>query len=258
MTNNKLNNPLITIGWLYPELFNIYGDRGNIMILQARGALRNIDIKIKKICLKDDAPKTSDIDLLFMGGAQDAQQSIAYKDFLFRRKFIKAVIEKGAPGLFICGAYQLLGKYYITAQNETIKGLGIIDLYTKNPGTNQKRLIGNVRLEPAIKEIKNNLILGFENHGGRTHLGKNIKPFGKVMSGFGNNAEDSGEGVLYKNTIGTYLHGPILSINPALSDWLISKAMEVKYQKKFNLSKIDDTYELQAREMLMKRKGIKV
>ena len=159
------------------------------------------------------------------------------------------MIEDAVPGLYICGGFQFLGTYYKEADGTIIEQLGVLDVYTENPGS--KRLIGNIaiQLNPVISNAVRNLqkgphvahapqdnydaciIIGFENHGGRTRLGKDVSPLGTVVTGYGSNAEDHTEGAIYKNSIGTYLHGPILPKNPVLTDWLIAKALERKYQK---------------------------
>ncbi|HSX40434.1 MAG TPA: hypothetical protein VLF68_02370, partial [Candidatus Saccharimonadales bacterium] len=170
------------------------------------------------------------------------------------------LIDDGIPGLYICGAYQFLGKYYKDADGTTIPGLSIFDLYTENPGPTHPRLIGNMVFNPIQYSTFNILhsIVGFENHGGRTYLGKNIKPFGKVIKGFGNNGEDGTEGAVYKNSFGTYSHGPILPKNPQFADYLIKLALEKKYKKSIQLKPLDDSIELLAHDAIVKRltKGI--
>ena len=162
------------------------------------------------------------------------------------------MIDSNIPGLFICGAYQFLGKYYKSADNKIIEGLSIFDLYTVNPGNEFKRLIGNVIINPInIKSDK--YFVGFENHGGRTYLGKNIEPFATLIHGFGNNGEDKYEGAVYKNAIGTYLHGPILPKNYELSYLLLEKSLEIKYKKKIHLKKQNFEFENKAREVIINR-----
>lgn len=260
-------NYKLVIGWLYPELMSTYGDRGNIIVLQKRCEWRGIKTEILKLDLHFNPNQLTQCDLLFMGGAQDRQQQIVSEDLLKKRSKLKEIIEKEIPGLYICGAYQFLGKYYKEADGTTIPGLDIFDLHTENPGTNYPRLIGNIAIStsdligsagvnthsPQGCEYK---LVGFENHGGRTYLGKNIKPLGKVIKGFGNNGEDLTEGAVYKNSFGSYLHGPILPKNPAFADHLIKLALEKKYGSPINLSPIDDNLETQAREAIAKRLGI--
>ena len=243
----KLN---LTIGWLYPQLMNIYGDRGNVLVLKKRCQWRNIDTKIQYLDLAFDHKQLQSCDLILMGGAQDRQQQAVSEDLFKARKIIKNLIEKGVPGLYVCGAYQFLGNYYQEANGNKIKGLEIFDLHTQNPGETKNRLIGN----SAFKfEDLDYTLIGFENHGGRTYLGKNIKPFGKVVKGFGNNGEDEFEGAIYKNSFGTYLHGPLLPKNPVFADYFIQKALEVKYGKIIGLEKLDDVLEENARIEIAKR-----
>ncbi len=244
----------ITIGWLYPDLMSTYGDRGNVMILTARCRWRGIDARVTEISLGTEGKEISSADLIFMGGAQDLQQEIVKKDLIGKKEgFLREAIEKEVPGLFVCGAYQFLGAYYIAADGTKIEGLGIYDLYTKSPGLKAKRLIGDIIVRPHLSGLDRTLIVGFENHGGRTHLGKGMNPFAEVVHGFGNNGEDRTEGVIYKNTVGTYLHGPILSKNPELADYLIAKTLEVKYGATDALASLDNSVERKARDVLYKR-----
>lgn len=273
-------NYKLIIGWLYPELMSTYGDRGNIIVLKKRCEWRGISITIKKLGVGFDEKELLKCDVLFMGGAQDQQQKIVSKDLFGKKKIFKKMIEKGIPGLYICGAYQFLGKYYKEANGGIIKGLDILDLYTENPGANSPRLIGNVavKLSPDILNTKyiihNTIVVGFENHGGRTYLGKKVKPLGRVIRGFGNNedlpaidsrrrqvqAGDQTEGAVYKNTFGTYLHGPILPKNPEFADLLIKLALEKKYGVLpiIDLSPIDDELEHQSRNAIVQRLDVKL
>jgi len=251
--NYKLN-----VGWLYPDLMSTYGDRGNIIVLQKRCKWRGIKTEVLNLNEGFDEKLLNDIDILFMGGAQDTQQQIVSKDFTSTKiSVLKKKVEEGTPGLYICGAYQFLGKYYKDADGTKIKGLEIFDLYTEHPGFNKPRLIGNIVIEPIHNSefiIHNSSIVGFENHGGRTYLGKNLKPFAQVVKGFGNNGDQAGdktEGAIYKNSIGTYLHGPILPKNPEIADWLIEKALERKYKKKIKLKVLDDSLSQKAKEEVL-------
>lgn len=252
----------LTIGWLYPDLMSIYGDRGNIIALTRRCEWRGIKVEIKTIDQTTSDRQLSTCDLLFMGGAQDRQQTIVAKDLQKKKKALSNMIEDGIPGLYICGGFQFLGRYYKEADGTVIEQLGVLDVYTENPGG--KRLIGDisVQLFPVIlNEVKNpklgphvavapqdnydaSIIIGFENHGGRTRLGEGVKPLGKVIKGYGSNAQDHTEGAVYKNSIGTYLHGPILPKNPILTDWLIAKALEKKYHKPVILSANEESHSI--------------
>ncbi len=231
----------LKIGWLYPELMSTYGDRGNIIVLTKRAEWRGIKVKVERISIGSKIEGLRSSDLIFMGGAQDTQQEIVNKDlFSVKGKALKEKIEEGIPGLYICGAYQFLGRYYKTADGKKLPGLGIFPAYTENPGTS--RLIGNVIIERDGQEI-----VGFENHGGRTYLEDNSIAFGKVIKGHGNNGKDKTEGIIYKNSIGSYLHGPILPKNPELADWLISKALGIE------LGPLNDTLENKAKTTIVNR-----
>lgn len=245
----------LTIGWLYPELMNIYGDRGNVIVLQKRCEWRGINAQVLQLNVGFDERALEKCDIILMGGAQDKQQEAVAKDLFEKQSILKAKIERNTPGLYICGAYQMLGNYYQEANGHKIPGLKIFDLYTENPGEKAKRLIGNVITECKLIDQK---LIGFENHGGRTYLGKHLTAFGKVVKGFGNNAKDGGEGGVYKNSIGTYLHGPLLPKNPLLADYLIGKALKNKYGKDIKLAKLDDIFAEQARIAIAKRLGIAI
>lgn len=243
----------LTIGWLYPDLMNTYGDRGNIIVLQKRAEWRRISVNVKQIFVNSSPYSLVTSNLLFMGGAQDTQQEIVNRDLQGPKgRTLIERIEKGAPGLFICGAYQFLGKYYRTADNKKLSGLGIFPLYTENPGEQFERLIGNILVESKIEGLTQPL-LGFENHGGRTFLENKSLALGTIVNGHGNNAEDKTEGVVYKNSFGTYLHGPILPKNTQLADLLLTKALEQKYGQIFHLEPLDDSLEERAREQVLNK-----
>lgn len=253
----------LTVGWLYPDLMSIYGDRGNIICLTKRSEWRGITVKVKRISLENTPKDIADCDLLFAGGAQDSQQTLVFDDLKKSKgKILQGMIEDGIPGLYICGAYQFLGKYYKEADGTTINGLGIFDLHTLNPGENHKRLIGNVvaEINSDLMTVNSQLqtmtsLVGFENHGGRTYLGATTKPFAKIIHGFGNNGEDKTEGAIYKNSIGSYFHGPILPKNPHFADYLIKKALEKKYGEEIILESLDDTLAYQAHNDVLKNIG---
>jgi len=236
----------LTIGWLYPELMNIYGDRGNIITLSKRAKWRDIIVEVKELNPGFSDQTLKECDLLVMGGAQDKQQSIVNEDLRKHHETLSEMIDAGIPGLYVCGGFQFLGNYYKEADGTIIDGLGIFDLYTENPGHGHERLIGNIAIQPNIDELTN-LIVGFENHGGRTYLGEDIDPLGKVLKGHGNN-DGNTEGAKYKNSFGTYLHGPILPKNPQFADYLIKLALELE-----ELKEIDDTLEIEARKNVEKK-----
>lgn len=248
----------LTIGWLYPDLMSTYGDRGNIIVLQKRCQWRGIKIDMKTIDFKTKRQEIESCNLLFGGGAQDRQQRILIDDLRKHKgPTVKIMIEKGIPGLFVCGSPQLLGHQYMTGDGKILEGLGIFDMVSKHFGKNKPRCIGNTISIITNNELRitndHRTVVGFENHGGRTYLGKGVKPFARVQRGFGNNGEDQTEGAVYKNCIATYSHGPFLPKNPHIADWLIQKALEVTYRKHIPLAPLDDTLEWQAHEYCMNR-----
>ncbi len=256
-------NYKLIIGWLYPELMSTYGDRGNITSLTKRCQWRDIEVEVLRIDEETETQQLTTIDLLFGGGAQDLEQEIVMQDLKGKKgDLIKKRIEDEIPALFVCGAPQLMGEYYEPSIGTRIEGLGIFDMVSKHPGPSAKRLIGNtlseviwdnLQLKSGSQPSINNRIVGFENHGGRTYLGKNAKPFAKVIKGYGNNGEDGTEGVIYKNAIGCYFHGPLLPKNPHIADFLIRRALEVKYAKEIYLADLDDTLEWQAHEAIARK-----
>lgn len=236
----------INICHLYPDLLNLYGDIGNILILKYRAEKRNIKVNIYNISLNDTFDDSL-YDIVLFGGGQDYEQSIVADD-LTKNKLntITNYIQNGKVFLSICGGYQLLGKYYTTPDGEKLIGLGILDLYTEGGNT---RFIGNTIIK---NEEFNETYVGFENHSGRTHIGS-LKPLGKVIKGYGNNGTDGYEGCIYKNTYCTYFHGPILSKNPELADRLIKSALKNKYNKEFELQPLNDTLEIKAKNKMISR-----
>ncbi len=253
----------LVIGWLYPELMNTYGDRGNITTLVKRCEWRGIKAEVKHFDPGFSISELKKCDLLLMGGAQDKQQEIVNKDLKRIKTTLSEMIEKATPGLYVCGGFQFLGKYYKEADGKIIKGLGIFDLYTENPGPDSPRLIGNIVIDASStlrvgrgfstsnQPQATSLIVGFENHGGRTILGANIESLGKVLKGHGNN-DDGTEGAKYKNSFGTYMHGPILPKNPHFADHLIRLALEKKFGS-VELKELDDALEWQAHEYIEKK-----
>jgi len=244
----------LTIAWLYPELMSTYGDRGNIIVLQKIAEDNGIEVEIRRVNQNSDSDLLFSCDLIFMGGAQDLQQEIVNKDLLTKKgATIKQMVESGTPGLYICGAFQFLGNYYKDSYGTEIEGLGIFDMYTQS-FKNKPRLIGNTIVNPKAELNLNELnqLVGFENHGGRTYLADKSQAFAHVERGFGNNGEDKTEGIHFKNSIGTYLHGPILPSNPELAVYLLRLAYERKFGEKAEI-KFEDKLSKKAKETLMKR-----
>jgi lipid II isoglutaminyl synthase (glutamine-hydrolysing) len=258
----------LNIGWLYPDLMSTYGDRGNILVLTKRCEWRGIEVSVLKITESTSLEELKKVDLLFGGGAQDREQTIVMQDLMKKKTTITDLIDTNKPALFVCGAPQLMGKYYEPAEGERIEGLGIFDMVTKHPGKHAKRLIGNTVAEVlwqnfqptpiSHKTLAATHIVGFENHGGRTQLGKDALPFAQIIKGYGNNGKDKTEGVVYKNAIGCYFHGPLLPKNPVIADWLIQVALEVKYKETIQLKPLDDTLELQAQKAIAMKLGVGV
>lgn len=260
-------NYKLTIGWLYPKLMSTYGDRGNITVLTKRCEWRGIDVEVLPIDHSTTMPQLQSINLIFGGGSQDREQEIVIRDLKKEKgEIMKDLIENDVPALFVCGSPQLMGKFYEPAIGKKIEGLGIFDMETINPGPQAKRLIGNIVAKVQWENLNNkspatnsqSLIVGFENHGGRTRLGKNSLPFAKVVRGYGNNGEDGTEGVVYKNAIGCYFHGPLLPKNPVIADFLIQRALEVKYKTKIELTPFDDELEQKAHNLIVKRLGVEI
>ena len=252
----------LTIGWLYPTLMSTYGDRGNVICLKQRAQWRGINVQVMPLDQQTPAETMHQVDIFMGGGAQDRQQEIVMRDLRgIKAETLREKLEAGTPGVFTCGAPQLLGHYYEPALGQRIEGLGLLDFVSKHPGPDARRCIGNVVFEltasPLAQELELMLgtkpvVIGFENHGGRTYLG-NVEPLGRVVKGYGNNGEDGMEGAFYRNAIATYSHGPLLPKNPFVADWLIQTALRQKYQTPVSLKPLDDTLAMQAREAMFKR-----
>lgn len=241
-----MNDLDINICHLYPDLLNVYGDLGNILVLKHRAEKRGINVNVMNVSIGDSFDP-SKYDIVFFGGGQDYEQSIVSDDLTETKKFgLTEYIEGGKVFLAICGGYQLLGKYYSTPDGEKLDGLGILDLHTEGGST---RFIGNTVIN---NEDFNETYVGFENHSGRTYLGEGLKPLGRVVAGYGNNGEDGFEGCIYKNTYCTYFHGSLLSKNPELADRLIATALERKYGE-ISLSSLNDEIEKKAKEFIIQR-----
>lgn len=229
---------------MYPDLLNLYGDIGNVTCLTQRCKWRGIQVEVVGFSMKHEAPLI-DGDLFFIGGGSDRGQNIVYTHLRKYSNQIGELIEEGTPVLAICGGYQLLGEKYIDAEGSDVPGLGIFDYYTRSE---EGRLIGNIIIENSLG-LNPETFVGFENHGGRTY--HEHQPLGKVLVGYGNNGKDKQEGMVYRNCIGTYLHGPLLPKNPQLADFLILKALEKKYGLK-KLPGLEDDWEYAAHNKVLK------
>lgn len=248
----------LNICHLYPDLLDLYGDRGNIITLTKRAQWRGIDTAVQRVSLGEPLD-FADVDILFIGGGSDREQNILVEDLMKRKQELRAAIEDGLVVLAICGGYQLLGQYYQMGNGTKIPGLGFLDLWTE---AGSKRLIGNVAIKLA-NELKNqgeqletakrlDTLVGFENHSGKTYLGTRVQKIGKVLHGNGNNGEDGSEGVWFKNVFGTYLHGPLLPKNPNFADLLLSLALKRDGQPE-QLAPLEDQLEILAHETMLER-----
>ncbi|MGI6778732.1 MAG: type 1 glutamine amidotransferase [Acetivibrionales bacterium] len=244
---------VINICHLYPDILNLYGDRGNIIALEKRCKWREIDVNILNVSLGDSfVPEQYDI--VFLGGGQDYEQGIIQNDLMKNKSAeIKNAIENGKTFLCICGGYQLLGQYYKTFDSKEIQCLGALNLWTEG---SKERMIGNTVYECnflAHNDNNDRKIVGFENHSGKTYLGPEIKPLGKVLKGYGNNGEDGFEGAVYKNVYCSYSHGSLLPKNPALTDHLITITLKEKYKDFISLEKLNDDFEELAHNSMLSR-----
>ena len=242
---------MLRIAHLYAEEMNIYGDRGNILTLQKRAEWRGIPVEVRSIG-RGPSPDLSQIDLIFWGGGQDRDQELVFNDAAAHKvAAIRAAVEGGAVVLAVCGGYQLLGEYYVTADGKKLPGLGLVDMHTV-PGP--KRNIGNIVIETTGLGLNPPTLVGFENHSGKTYLGPGLTPLGRVLKGAGNNGEDGAEGVLAGNVFGTYLHGSLLPKNPHFADLLIERALQ--RQGGGRLESLDDAAEMEAHSSLKQRLGV--
>lgn len=235
----------LCIWHLYPELLNMYGDVGNIKILKHRAEKRGISVSVhahaKGEAFGDNMP-----DIMMLGSGQAFEMQIVAEELRQNRARLSGYIENGGVLLAIGSGLQILGNVCIPDEGAEIEGLSLLPIRTE-PG--EKRFVGNIAVETDT-----DMLVGFENHAGKTFIDA-LPPLGTVRAGLGNNGEDNTEGVRYKNVYGTFLHGPLLSKNPALADEILRKALEKKYENA-ELSKLDDTYALEAKREMLSRLGL--
>jgi lipid II isoglutaminyl synthase (glutamine-hydrolysing) len=238
--------PTLRVCALYPELMNIYADRGNIAILRARCEWRGLGFQLASSTVGEGLDADAH-DLFYIGGGQDRDQAAVAHDMVAtKRDALRRAHARGRVVLAVCGGYQLLGHSYRFGEEE-IPGVGLVDLHTvRGDG---ERLIGNCAIESDLGTGPR-VIAGFENHGGRTYLGAGERPLGRVLRGHGNNGEDGLEGVHRDHVIGTYLHGPLLPKNVWLADRLIELALDVE------LSRLDDAVEDAAHASARRAAGV--
>jgi lipid II isoglutaminyl synthase (glutamine-hydrolysing) len=237
----------IRVGWLYGHEMNIYGDRGNVMALARRAEWRGIDARITTIGIGDPVDPQA-FDVYFWGGGQDREQIAVSRDLLGTKgAALAAAIRDGVPVLAVCGGYQLLGHYYRPFHGEDLPGIGVMDVVSE---AGHLRHIGNI----VVDTEEFGTLVGFENHSGRTLLGAEVTPLGRVRTGGGNNGEDGTEGARFMNAIGCYMHGALLPKNPVLADWLIIRALQHRYGSDATiLASLDDSLERQAHERVVER-----
>jgi len=234
---------------LYPDLMNIYADRGNLLLLERRCRWRGIDFSVTASGLGERLDPDG-ADLFYIGGGQDRDQELCALDLAeIKRDALHAAAARGAVILAVCGGYQLLGHSYQLG-DATLPGVGLVDLVSVR--SDEPRLIGNVAIEVELDPNVRRVLAGFENHGGRTNLGPDATPLGRVLKGHGNNGVDGHEGVRHGNVIGTYLHGPLLPKNAWFADWLIRTALGVDEP----LEPLDDRLEADAHADARRAAGI--
>lgn len=239
----------LTIVHLFPELLNLYGDGGNVIALTRRLQWRGLPVEVRDIGM-GDAMDFSQADIVFIGGGADREQMIVKDAMAARKSELSAYVADGGVLLAVCGGYQFLGHSYAMG-DVVVEGLGVIDMETVR---GEGRLIGNAVIQSDICDAP---IVGFENHGGRTTLGPDARPLGRVLGKtFGNNGEDGFEGVHQGNLIGTYLHGPLLPKNPQVADYLIARAFDRRGDA-LELAPLDDAIELEANRVMAKRLNVR-
>ncbi len=207
---------------LYPDLMNIYADRGNLLMLQRRCEWRGIGFELNGVGIGEELDADA-ADLYYMGGGQDRDQELCASDLVeHKRSALAAAAQRGAVIFGVCGGYQLLGHAYQVGDAE-LPGVGLLDVRTVR--SDGPRLIGNVAITVDLPGASDQVLAGFENHAGRTHIGPGAAPLGRVLRGHGNNGADQREGAFSGSVLGTYLHGPLLPKNAWFADWLISTAL---------------------------------
>ena len=227
----------------YPDVLNLYGDGGNIMCMRRRLEWRGIGAELTRMPIGSGG-SLAGFDIVFIGGGQDFEQQVLLDDLhRGRAAELRSAAEDGVVFLTICGAYQMMGHYYETFDGKRCDFIGLLDLYTVGA---KRRMVGNYKFRCA-ESAGGSVVVGFENHSGRTILAPGLEPLGTVLSGFGNNGEDKTEGAHWKNVFGTYSHGPMLPKNPAFCDMLLAAALERKYGR-CELAPLDDAAEIAAHD----------
>jgi lipid II isoglutaminyl synthase (glutamine-hydrolysing) len=249
--------PRLTVGYLYPSVMSHYGDRGNVICLTKRCEWRGIDVEIQHL-ERGDPVDPDRVDLFLMGGGADSHQRLIAEDMVkVKGEAVKAAIEEGAAALMVCGGYQLWGEFYRAYDGTELPGLGMFPSYTIHRAHQLGSRLRSISDARAVRSVGNlavqwedRTLIGFENHGGRTYLRPGAQALGRVLAGQGNNSEDGWEGCVYRNAIGTYLHGSVLPKNPALADHLIESALR-RRDPGLRLEPLDDALERKAHESVL-------
>ena len=233
--------------WMYHDLMDLYGDKGNVETFKYRCAKRGIELEVRNGSL-DQTIEMEDVDIFFMGGGADREQNFIYQDLLSRKEAIRNLLHRGCQFLLICGGYQLFGQYYKDQDGQVVEGLGFFPYYTI-ASDRSHRCICNIAIETRLdNEVVQ--VVGFENHGGQT---KQVDtPFGRVLSGHGNEYKSAFEGFMNEQVIATYMHGPLLPKNPKVADFILQKALKRKGMT-MALKPLEDEWENKAREIMLKR-----
>ena len=239
----------LNICHLYPDILNLYGDRGNIITMKRRPEDRGIKVNIDE-CSIGQPLNADKYDIFFIGGGQDFEQEVLLRDLAGgKARDIRAAVEDEKVFLAICGGYQMLGEYYKTWDGVQLDFIGAIGVHTIGA---KERMIGNYMFRTP-PESGDTVVVGFENHSGKTYLSEQVAPLGMMLSGNGNNGEDKTEGARYKNVFGTYSHGSLLPKNPVLCDFILQTALNHRYDGAEPLAPLDDTLELNAHRYMQER-----
>lgn len=239
----------LNICHLYPDILNLYGDRGNIITMKRRLEGRGIKVNIDE-CSIGQPLNADKYDIFFIGGGQDFEQEVLLRDLSSgKAQDIRTAVEEEKTFLAICGGYQMLGEYYKTWDGVQLDFIGAIGVHTIGA---KERMIGNYMFR-TTPESGDTVVVGFENHSGKTYLSEQVAPLGMMLSGNGNNGEDKTEGARYKNVFGTYSHGSLLPKNPALCDFILQTALNHRYDGAEPLAPLDDTLELNAHRYMQER-----
>jgi CobQ-like glutamine amidotransferase family enzyme len=215
----------IRVVTLYADVMSVYADRGNLIAVQARCRELGLGCEVTHVSIGDELPPEAD--LVLIGGGQDREQRRIAPDLAAKGVALRDWAESDTAMLAVCGGFQLFGEFYRTAQGEELPGVGLFDITTVAPAPGMPRCIGDMLADAEVVGVGE--LVGFENHGGRTYLGPSGRPFARVRHGYGNNGADGTEGAVYREAIGTYLHGSLLPKNPALLDRLILAALRHRY-----------------------------